>query len=312
MSEQSVECIIKLMTSQKVWFAKNVIICYTSIMIKERSKIKIVVIICICAAILLAAVAGFFILRRISNVNDAPQSMLPDHQEAESEEIEFDPWPDLPKNELDNNLFYNENGLLKYPGAECGIDVSSWQGEIDWFAVADSGIDFAVIQFGYRGYSEGGLNIDEYFIYNIEGAQTAGIKTGVYFFSQAISIQEAIEEADFVINTLDGYNIDLPVYYDWEYIESEARTDNITGDEMTSFARAFCDRIAEAGYTPGLYFGLRQGYSSYDLSQLDDLTFWLAEYNSEPTFIYSFDMWQYSASGIVNGIEGTVDVNIRW
>lgn len=224
----------------------------------------------------------------------------------------------LDLNSLDSDKFSKTaNGFLYYTDASvtsyAGIDVSEHQFSIDWAAVAASGVDFAMIRVGYRGYTEGTVALDPYFTENIEGALAAGIKVGVYFFSQARNTEEALEEADFVLSAIEGYDITYPVAFDWEEIISEtARTNDVTPEELTDCAIAFCDRIAMAGYMPLIYFNQMAGYMQFTLTDLNHYDFWLAEYNSTPNFLFSFHMWQYSSTGTVDGIETAVDLNISF
>lgn len=223
----------------------------------------------------------------------------------------------VPVNKLDNNNFtadanlkyYNENGKS---ASNEGIDVSAYSGDIDWKKVKESGIDFAMIRVGGRGYGESGqLYTDERALEYINGAKEEGIKVGAYFFSQAISTEEAIEEADYVKTVLGDIKLDYPVAYDWEIIkDDDARTDSVSASQATECARAFCDRIKEHGYTPILYSPSRELYFKYDLSRLADIDVWYCEYANVPTFYYEFSMWQYSATGTIDGIEGAVDLNI--
>ena len=161
-----------------------------------------------------------------------------------------------------------------------GIDVSEHQGLINWEAVANSGVEFAIIRAGYRGYGKAGtLNIDPHFYENIGLAATNGIDIGVYFFSQATSVEEAEAEADFLLEMLEffgGAYVTLPVYYDWEPITyDDARTDGVDGDTVTACAAAFCEKIAAAGYEAGVYAYRYLGYFSYDLRQLTDYSLWI-------------------------------------
>lgn len=205
-------------------------------------------------------------------------------------------------------ICYEHNGVR----AKAGIDVSFYQGEIDWNAVAADGVEFAIIRLGYRGYTEGTLQMDSRFQENIRGAMAAGLEVGVYFFSQAITPEEAEEEADYVMQALHGYDITYPVVFDWEFITpgKGARTDAMDGETLTQCAKAFCRRIAEAGYLPQVYFNQDMGYLTYDLGELKEYSFWLAEYSSRPDFYYHFDLWQYTHSGFVAGIQGSVDWNL--
>ena len=203
---------------------------------------------------------------------------------------------------------YAQNGQE----ARTGIDVSFYQADIDWQAVAGDGIDFAFLRLGYRGYTEGGLNVDTCYEANLRGAREAGLEVGVYFFSQALTPEEAREEAEFVLATLGDSPLEYPVVFDWEFIthDSEARTHGMDGETLTQCAAAFCQVIEVGGYTPAVYFNRDMGYLYYDLSQLDQYPFWLADYDSVPDFYYRFHLWQYSHTGTVAGIEGNVDLNL--
>lgn len=214
-----------------------------------------------------------------------------------------------PKNGL---KYYTENG--KKTSYE-GIDVSSHQKDIDWAKVKAAGIDFAIIRVGFRGYGTGAIVLDDYFTKNIEGALAAGIKVGVYFFSQALNETEAIEEADLVIEQLKKYKnkITYPVVYDAEDISNDtARTDGLLGAQITSNCIAFCEKIKEAGYTPMIYANKRWFLTRLDLTRLTDYDLWHAAYVDAPDTPYMFTMWQYSASGKVDGINGSVDLNISF
>ena len=151
---------------------------------------------------------------------------------------------------------------------------------------------------------------DEYFKANMRGAINAGLDVGVYFFSQAVSVEEAVEEAKFVLKKLKGWDVTYPVVFDWEFIENtSARTYYMTAEEVTDCAMAFCETVAYAGYTPMLYFGQNASIENFDLERLRVFDFWLADYTDSPMFPYDFQMWQYTSTGSVDGITGDVDVN---
>ena len=196
-----------------------------------------------------------------------------------------------------------------------GIDVSEHQGVIDWAAVSESGVEFAILRAGYRGYGEAGvLRRDEFFQYNVNGAAENGIEMGVYFFSQATSVEEAEEEADFLLDILSAYTVEafsLPVYFDWEAISQDAaRTDGLDGRTITDCAAAFCGKIADAGYTAGVYLYRNLGYFSYDLSRLTDYALWAGAVGDWPDFYYAHTLWQYSYTGAVPGIEAKTDLDL--
>ena len=209
-----------------------------------------------------------------------------------------------------SRMYYNDPGYT----TAFGIDVSSHQKEIDWQKVAASGVEFAIIRLGYRGYgSEGTVNLDPYFKQNLAGAKAAGLKVGVYFFSQAITTQEAAEEAQFVLTNLAGAQLDYPVVYDWEPISGVgARTDGLDSVTLTDCAITFCETVSQAGYTPMVYYNNPVGYGRYDLSRLTAYDVWFAQYASKPTMYYNYRIWQYTSSGKVPGISTKVDMNIAF
>ena len=205
--------------------------------------------------------------------------------------------------------YYSEDGK---PASKEGIDISSFSGDIDWARVKESGIDFVMVRVGGRGYGEeGGLYADERALEYIEGAHNVGLKVGAYFFSQAISTAEAIEEADYVKEILGDITLEYPVAFDWEIIKNDnARTDTVSSTQATECARAFCERITEHGFRPMIYSPSRELYFKYDLTRLANYDIWYCEYANVPEFYYQFTMWQYSETGYVDGIDGAVDLNI--
>lgn len=221
----------------------------------------------------------------------------------------------VPRETYNSANFTVKNGLTYYEDAACrsmvGVDVSEYQGEVDWQAVAAAGVDYAMIRVGWRGYVSGNVGEDEAFIANIEGARDAGLAVGVYFFSQATSVAEAEEEAAFVLDRIRGYDITMPVVYDFERVlEDDSRTVDVTGGTVTDCAVAFCDAVARAGYRPGVYFYKSLAYHDYDLSRLADYDFWLSEPADLPDFYYRVAMWQYDVEGTLPGVDGTVDLNL--
>ena len=219
----------------------------------------------------------------------------------------------IPVNPYQETDYYYNGDFLQCAQSEVsrtGVDVSSHQQHIDWQQVANAGVEFAIVRVGYRGFTDGDVFPDAMAEENIRGALAAGLDVGVYFFSQATSVQEAKEEAWFVLDAIDGYPITYPVLFDWESITTEARTDEVTGPEMTEFARAFCDEIENAGYRAGVYFNQSDGYNSFDLRALRTYDFWLAEYADAQSFAYAVQLWQYTNQGGVPGIETAVDLNL--
>ncbi len=193
-----------------------------------------------------------------------------------------------------------------------GIDVSAHQGTIDWPAVRADGVDFVMIRAAFRGYGTGSLNRDSRFAENIAGAAAAGLQVGAYVFSQAVSVEEAVQEADFLLELLAPYTITGPVAFDWEVIgKPDARTYGLDTDTLCAAANAFCRQIAQAGYRPMIYFNRYCGYVKYDVSRLENIDFWFAHYGSRPDPRQAFQMWQYSSTGRVKGIVGDVDLDVR-
>lgn len=206
--------------------------------------------------------------------------------------------------------YYYEDGEL---ASYTGIDVSAYNGDIDFDAVKNFGIDFVIVRLGGRGYgSEGVIFEDEYALKNLKNAKAAGLMVGAYFFSQAITPEEAVEEANFCLEMLDGFYLDYPLVFDWEQIDSaeNPRTEGILPETLTNCAKAFCDTVNEAGYIPCLYTDAKKAYMKFDLSELSGIDIWYAFYNDEPNMYYNYMMWQYSCTGTVDGIEGDVDLNI--
>ena len=226
--------------------------------------------------------------------------------------------PTVPENSYDPAGFYEEGGFKRYKSedtlASVGVDVSSHQQEIDWELVAANGVEFAMIRVGYRGYSQGGLQMDERFRENMDGALAAGLDVGVYFFSQAITVEEALEEARFVLERVRDYDLTMPVVFDWERQNySGSRTQKIPDTEtMCRMANAFCEEIQAEGYQPMVYFYQNLAYNNYDLSKIMEHPFWLAQYTDYPSFYYDFEMWQYTHTASVPGIEGNVDMNLAF
>ncbi len=225
----------------------------------------------------------------------------------------------VPKNTyITENFIKDENsGYMSYTGPEesvKGIDVSVYQGDIDWEQVRSAGFEFVMMRVGNRGYVTGNISEDQNFRKNIEGALDAGLKVGVYFFSQAITPDEALEEANFVIDAIEGYDITFPIAYDWEIVHDAdgdtARTAHIEPTDLTDNFLVFAQRLEKAGYTPVLYSNKKTAIWKYDLARLSGYDIWYAEYNDLPSLPYKWEMWQYCSDGIVPGINGNVDLNI--
>jgi len=221
----------------------------------------------------------------------------------------------VPLNKYELTDFYLSEDGVSYEDetytALRGIDVSEFQNTINWKAVKADGIDFAIIRAGGRLMQSGTIFEDKRFHENVQGALAAGVKVGVYFFSQAITEEEGLEEAEMVLSMLEGYDITMPVVMDWERLGgTDVRTYGVGADRVTAAAQAFCDRVKEAGYTPMIYMNSYCGYTKFDLRDLSDVELWFAEYEDVPSFRYHFTMWQYSCTGRVKGINGNVDMNL--
>lgn len=193
--------------------------------------------------------------------------------------------------------------------ARLGVDVSSHQREVDWARVAGAGMEFAMVRIGYRGYTYGSISTDEYAAANLTGAKAAGLQVGAYFYSQAITPEEAAEEAEFCIEFLKDHALDLPVVFDWEYVNSTARTANMDMETLTECARVFCAAIEDAGFDAMIYFNPDIARNLLDLELLTEYPFWLALY-SDMTYPHRVDMWQYTQKGTVPGIAGDADINL--
>lgn len=192
-----------------------------------------------------------------------------------------------------------------------GIDVSTFQKDIDWQQVKDAGMEFAMIRVGFRGYGEAGnLVQDKRAVQNYENATAAGIKVGVYFFSQAINVEEAREEANYVLEIIKDWKLEMPVAFDWECLAMDYRTAGMDPQIITDCAKAFCDTVRQAGYETLIYFNPSQSRDMMYLEELVDYGFWLAMYSDQMTYEYQVDMWQYTKEGSVPGIEGNVDINL--
>lgn len=252
------------------------------------------------------------------NTESTPSPEILHFVDVYGEEYEVEINPNIKKHTYQLASFIYENEKLTYTGDSnysyrLGIDVSHYQDSIDWQAVKDSGIEFVFIRLGYRGYGEeGSLCLDKRFHQNIQNAQAAGLDVGVYFFAQAINEEEAKEEAGFVLQALSDYDLQLPVVYDPESIlHTEARTDDVSGEQFTKNTIAFCETIADAGYQPMIYCNMLWEAYMLDLEQLSDYPVWYADYEALPQTPYHFEYWQYSNTGRVNGISGDVDLNIQ-
>ncbi len=273
------------------------------------TKTKILLIACIffglVAVGLLTALGALLLLGR-----EQPAAPLPETTQTVPETTTLPPPTENVFTPMD---FGYDGAYLTCLSAESmlGIDVSTFQKEIDWQQVRDAGIEFAMIRVGFRGYGKSGVLVeDKRARQNYENASAAGIKLGVYFFSQAISVEEAQEEANYVLQLIRDWELEMPVAFDWECLAADYRTVGVDPQTATDCAKAFCHIIEQAGYDSMIYFNPSQSRDMMYLDELVDHGFWLAMYSEQMTYEYKVDMWQYTKEGTVPGIAGNVDINL--
>lgn len=229
-----------------------------------------------------------------------------DEIDAEKEDTEAgDAADDADKTEMTDIQQSEENRSF-------GIDVSKWNKDIDWEKARAAGVEFAIIRCGYRGSSTGTLVEDPYFYRNIEGARAAGVKIGLYFFTQATNAVEAVEEASMVLCLNDGRPLDYPIFIDTEGAGGNGRADGLDTVTRTEVVEAFCETIENAGYRAGIYASRNWYYNKLDMTRLDSNVIWLAEYREYPKYEGKYQIWQYTSNGSIDGIEGRVDFNISY
>lgn len=209
----------------------------------------------------------------------------------------------------DKMYYHDDKGNRK---SSIVIDVSTFQQEIDWKEVKAAGIDMAIIRVGYRGYGTGAIVEDEMFENHCEGAIKAGLKVGVYFFSQALNKEEGIEEAEFVLDTIKKYKVEGPIVIDTEdlFVDDETRTDNLSIEDRTDSVVGFCETVKKAGHEPMIYANRNWFVQCLDMSKFGDYKLWLALYANNLAFPYRIAGWQYSSEGYVPGVEGNVDLSV--
>lgn len=209
---------------------------------------------------------------------------------------------------------YQNNYLTALDGSSIlGIDISEYQNVTDWQAVKDAGVEFVILRVGARGYGAAGtMWKDEAADSHYAGAKSVGLKVGVYFFSQAVTTQEAVEEAKLTLEIIKDWELDLPVVFDWEYVSDEARTAHVDDLELTHITLAYCQTIRDAGYEPMVYFNRNQSFYLLQMERLTEYDFWLAMYSDLMDYPYAVEIWQYSCTGAVPGIDGDVDMNLMF
>lgn len=288
---------------------------------RTRRRSRMPVLLLLCAAVLVAGLlaAVIYSLRPVK----APDPE-PDPHEGQvyindgANMVWYTPLEGVPISGVEQDEFVRDGERIRYTGASYatrwGVDVSNYQGSIDWQALKAQGIEFAYLRLGLRGYGEQGtLYTDRSFARYYEGAKAAGIDVGVYFFSQAVTVREAADEALFALELLDGRALDLPVYYDWEPVSADdSRTAGYDGRYLTAGAEAFCNIIERGGYTSGVYLNRQQGYYRYDLRSLAGRSLWVADYADYPDFYYAYDVWQYEHQARLDGVGEIVDLNLEF
>ncbi len=253
------------------------------------------------AGVLLVAAAALLLIH--TGHHQPPEETRPTEPEQETV---------LRPNPYDADSFgYDGKYLTCLEGeSTLGVDVSEWQTEIDWPVLRQEGMEFAMIRVGRRGEEMGTLFPDNMAQSHYNGAKSAGFLVGGYFFSQAVSVEEAVEEAEYVIELVKDWELDLPIAFDWEHTSDENRTKNVDGQTLTACAVAFCERLRQAGYDTMVYFNWDYANNRLDLTRLAPYDFWFAMYENPLEFQYRVTMWQYTERGDVPGVTGSVDINL--
>lgn len=224
----------------------------------------------------------------------------------------------LDKNTYQQVGFVYEEPEMKYyengdKASYLGVDISKENGKPDFNKMKKDGVDFVMVRIGYRGYESGTIVLDEEYFDNIQKANDAGLAVGVYFESQAITVEEALEEAEFVITNLIEMRVTYPVVFDLGLVANDtSRIDNLPKTQLTEITNAFCNRIKEVGYKPMVYGNKYWLLRKIDLTMLGDFDIWLSQNGETPDYPYEFAMWQYSGNGSVSGISGDVNMNISF
>ena len=270
--------------------------------------VMLLLVIVLVAWVLLALLGGKPLIRTPDPTTEPTSGTRPQEETRET----LPPPPENPYGPIDFDLVDEETNEITLTSGNAikGIDVSEWQGDIDWQQVKDSGVEYVIIRVGGRGTEEGTLYGDDRCQEYYAGATAVGLKVGAYIFAQSITVEEAVEEAEFVLEQVKDWDVQMPLVYDWEYVDQYARTADMDSRTLTDMAKAFCERIRDAGYTPMLYFGRSQSVDLLNLEELVDYPFWLAMYTTIMDYPYKVDMWQYTDTGSVPGISGNVDLNL--
>lgn len=285
-------------------------------MIRDKEKLlnRVLLITLVVSVVAICVVAGILIFQMFSLAGDNNETMAQGDETKDRDKCAtiITAPPAITTNRFDVSDFaYNSQGYLTCISEPClmGIDVSSWQPDIDWEKVKAAGFSFVMIRVGGRSYGESGrLYDDELCQSHYEGAKAAGLLVGAYFFSQAVNTYEAAEEAYFALEKVSGWDLDLPLVYDWEYIDDEKRTAFVYEDVVTECVKTFCEIVKNHGYEPMFY--VSPWFGRMNLDELKQYQQWLALYKDQMDYDYHFDMWQYTSNGSVPGIDGPVDIDI--
>jgi len=238
--------------------------------------------------------------------------------DVEGNSYEADLLGNVPKNKYDYQRVVDENGMKYYVNdsgekiSKLGIDVSEYQPEVNWDKMKEAGVEFVIVRLGYRGYGEEGVLVeDPMFKKHVKSALKAGLDVGVYFFSQAISDEEVLEEAKFVLDRIEKYDIVGPVVFDTEEIKFDtSRTEGMSSEQFTNNCKVFCDTVEEAGYDSMIYANMKWLAFTLNMEELVDYKIWYADYETVPQNPYEISMWQYTETGKIDGIEGNIDLNV--
>ena len=283
---------------------------------KRRSgAVRILLVLALLSVLILGLVLWLSLPYMRADLHNEDPEYLDPATTAPTEPVEpeiYVPIPEPEANPYGRNDFQFDGRYLENLRCDSipGVDVSAYQGDVNWNQVAVSGIKFAMIRVGYRGYETGKIVEDAYARENLRDAIYSGLDVGVYFFSQALNEEEVEEEIAFILDIIKDYEITMPVVFDWEYISAEARTGDMDARTLTDLNLYFCQRMEEEGYTPMVYFNPNQAKKLMFLYELEEYPFWLAYYTYRMNYPYRVEMWQYTCTGRVPGIRGDVDINV--
>ena len=270
-------------------------------MIQTKNSMMLLFVCLVCACLLIGLFAVLFSRTGDTSTNQTIAAATTQTQPAPPAENVFTP----------TDFAYEGDYLSCITATSVlGIDVSTHQKEIDYQRVKAAGIEFVMIRLAWRGSVQGIIEEDEWAQKNYQNAKAAGLKVGGYFFSQAISAKEAREEATFALKVVKNWDIEMPIVFDWEFLQKGYRTDAVDARLLTDCTKAFCETVEKAGYDSMVYFNPSQSRKQMYLEELTDYGFWLAMYSDQMNYEYKVDMWQYSCTGKVPGIDGNVDLNL--